>query len=80
MRLPKRSWVRSRGGFSFAWRAQVDHVGAPADRAELPGLVLGPVAALAPERLDQHPVGLEGVVGLSGGDWLKTSWVVFPVP
>ncbi len=45
-------------------RAAADHVRAAADRAQLAGLVLGPVAALAAQRLDQHRVPLEDVVAL----------------
>ena len=57
-------------------RPQPDRVRAPADRAELAGSLRGPVAALAPQRLDQHPVGLEDVVALAAAAaWLETSWV-----
>jgi hypothetical protein len=41
-----------------------DHVRPPADRAQLAGLLLGPVGALPAKGLRQHPVRLEHVVGV----------------
>ena len=57
MRLPKRSCVRSFGGILVRHGAGPDHGRAAADRAELARPLLGPLAALAAKRLDQHLVG-----------------------
>ena len=37
--------------------------------------LFGPLRALAANRLDERPVGLEDVVVDQGGAWLKTWWV-----
>jgi hypothetical protein len=42
-------------------RGEADCLGAARRRADLDGPVGGPLAALAPQRLDQHPVGREDV-------------------
>ena len=44
--------------------APADRLARAADRAQLAGAVLGPLGALAAQRLDQRPVGVEGVVVL----------------
>ena len=56
MRLPNLSWVRSCGGFSFAWRPS-SITSAGRRLAQLARPVLGPVGALAVQGLDQDPVG-----------------------
>ena len=76
MRLPKRSWVRSRGGFSFARRPSSITSAPAADLAELRRAVGGPAAALALERLGEHRSDVKGCSPASGADWLMTSWVV----
>ena len=67
MRLPNRSWVRSFGGFSFASNPERIARAEPANAPDLGDPVLGPVAALAAQRLGQHAVGGEGVVVLERG-------------
>ena len=68
MRLPKRSWVLQLRRVLVRLEAPS---GSPApSRQNAPTSrdpVLGPVAALAAQRLDQHPVGGEGVVVLERG-------------
>src|SRR5215211_3303250 len=46
--------------------AELDDVGAAADRAELPKTLAGPLRALAGDGLGEDPVGLECVVALEG--------------
>ena len=76
MRLPKRSWVRSCGGFSFASTPEPDRLRPAADRAELARPVRGPVAALAAQRLDQRPVGARRRCGprAAGPGWRPRGW------
>ena len=64
MRLPKRSWVTSRGTLRSARRECSRASAEPRDRAEVANAVDAPAAALALERLLQREVGVEGVVGL----------------
>ncbi len=46
------------------FEAPADRLVRAADRAQLPHAVLGPIGALAAQRLTQRPVGVEGVVVL----------------
>ena len=67
MRLPNRSWVLSFGGFSFASKPQRIACAEPAKAPTSLTRVLGPVAALAAQRLDQDLIGLVSVVVLERG-------------
>ena len=58
MRLPKRSWVRSSGGFSLASSPSGSAAAEPAKAPTSLSAVLGPLAALAAQRLDQDVVRL----------------------
>ena len=61
-RLPKRSWVRSFGGFSLASRPSSIVAARAGDLADGADPVDREVAALAGDGLDERPVGLEDVV------------------
>ena len=65
--------------------APADRLPRAADRAQLARFALGPLGALAPQRLDQRPVGVEGVVVLQrrglvedlvGARWRSTVAIV----